>query len=338
VVMDACRGSRGYAGKPGPGREAAAGTHQRRNSMKTLPAAVPPVNAADVRTIEEFLDLGWMEQGLAAATLSAYRGDLSLFSRWLSNRGRGLEEARRLDVLDFLSEHAHWPPRTVARRLSALRRFYQHLEREGRIQGNPCDRIDAPRLGRPLPGVLTEQEVERLLVAPDIEAALGIRDRAMLEVLYATGLRVSELVGLRSEQVSLLQGVLRVVGKGGKERLVPLGEPAVDWLERFLERGRAAILGAKQSPALFPTARGRAMTRQAFWHLVKRYARHAGISRDISPHTLRHAFATHLLDHGADLRVVQMLLGHRDISTTQIYTHIARERLKVIHARHHPRG
>ena len=306
--------------------------------MKTLPAAVPPVNAADVRTIEEFLDLGWMEQGLAAATLSAYRGDLSLFSRWLSNRGRGLEEARRLDVLDFLSEHAHWPPRTVARRLSALRRFYQHLEREGRIQGNPCDRIDAPRLGRPLPGVLTEQEVERLLVAPDVEAALGIRDRAMLEVLYATGLRVSELVGLRSEQVSLLQGVLRVVGKGGKERLVPLGEPAVDWLERFLERGRAAILGAKQSPALFPTARGRAMTRQAFWHLVKRYARHAGISRDISPHTLRHAFATHLLDHGADLRVVQMLLGHRDISTTQIYTHIARERLKVIHARHHPRG
>ena len=306
--------------------------------MKTLPAAVPPVNAADARTIEEFLDLGWMEQGLAAATLSAYRGDLSLFSRWLSNRGRGLEEARRLDVLDFLSEHAHWPPRTVARRLSALRRFYQHLEREGRIQGNPCDRIDAPRLGRPLPGVLTEQEVERLLVAPDVEAALGIRDRAMLEVLYATGLRVSELVGLRSEQVSLLQGVLRVVGKGGKERLVPLGEPAVDWLERFLERGRAAILGAKQSPALFPTARGRAMTRQAFWHLVKRYARHAGISRDISPHTLRHAFATHLLDHGADLRVVQMLLGHRDISTTQIYTHIARERLKVIHARHHPRG
>ena len=307
--------------------------------MKTLPAAKPPpVNAADARTIEEFIDLGWMEQGLATATLSAYRGDLSLFSRWLSNRSGRLEEARRLDVLDFLSEHAHWPPRTVARRLSALRRFYQHLEREGRIRGNPCDRIDAPRLGRPLPGVLTEQEVERLLAAPDVEAALGLRDRAMLEVLYATGLRVSELVGLRSEQVSLLQGVLRVVGKGGKERLVPLGEPAVDWLERFLERGRAAILGAKQGPALFPTARGRAMTRQAFWHLVKRYARHAGISRDISPHTLRHAFATHLLDHGADLRVVQMLLGHRDISTTQIYTHIARERLKVIHARHHPRG
>ena len=306
--------------------------------MKTLHAAAPPANAADARTIEEFIDLSWMEQGLAAATLSAYRGDLSQFSRWLSSRGFGLEEARRLDVLDFLGEHAHWPPRTIARRLSALRRFYRHLEREGRVKDNPCDRIDAPRLGRPLPGVLTEQEVERLLAAPDVDTTLGLRDRAMLEVLYATGLRVSELVGLRSEQVSLLQGVLRVVGKGGKERLVPLGEPAVDWLERFLEGGRTAILGARQSPALFPTARGRAMTRQAFWHLVKRYARQAGISRDISPHTLRHAFATHLLDHGADLRVVQMLLGHRDISTTQIYTHIARERLKVIHARHHPRG
>ena len=306
--------------------------------MKTSLVASPSANAADARTIEEFIDLSWMERGLAAATLSAYRSDLSGLSRWLSRRGLGLEEARRLDVLDFLSEHSHWPPRTIARRLSAFRRFYQHLEREGRVKDNPCDRIDAPRLGRPLPGVLTEREVEQLLAAPDLESALGIRDRAMLEVLYATGLRVSELVSLHSGQVNLLQGVLRVAGKGGKERLVPLGEPAVDWLGRFLERGRAAILGAKQSPALFPTARGRAMTRQAFWHLVKRYAERAGISRKISPHTLRHAFATHLLDHGADLRVVQMLLGHRDISTTQIYTHIARERLKVLHARHHPRG
>jgi integrase/recombinase XerD len=322
----------------GHGDEAAPEPRGRRDSMRTLPAASPPANPADARTIEEFLDLSWMERGLAAATLSAYRTDLSLFSRWLSNRGLGLEEARRLDVLDFLSEHAHWPPRTIARRLSALRRFYQHLEREGRVADNPCDRIDAPRLGRPLPDVLTEKEVERLLAAPDVDTTLGIRDRAMLEVLYATGLRVSELVGLRSEQVNLLQGVLRVVGKGDKERLVPLGEPAVDWVERFLERGRANILGAKPSPALFPTGRGRAMTRQAFWHLVKRYAARAGISHHISPHTLRHAFATHLLDHGADLRVVQMLLGHRDISTTQIYTHVARERLKVIHARHHPRG
>lgn len=301
-------------------------------------AALPPANAADARCIEEFIDTSWMERGLAAATLSAYRSDLSRFSRWLSSRGLGLEEARRLDVLDFLSEHAQWPPRTVARRLSALRTFYRHLEREGRIRNNPCDRIDAPRLGRPLPSVLTEQEVERLLAAPDLETASGMRDRAMLEVLYATGLRVSELVSLRPEQVNLVQGVLRVIGKGDKERLVPLGELAVDRLERFLERGRAEILGARPSTALFPTTRGGAMTRQAFWHLVKRYALRAGISREISPHTLRHAFATHLLDHGADLRVVQMLLGHRDISTTQIYTHIARERLKVIHARHHPRG
>ena len=306
--------------------------------MSTPAAASSPPDEADARAIEEFIDLSWMERGLAAATLSAYRSDLSGFSRWLSGRGLRLEDARRLDVLDFLGEHAHWPPRTVARRLSALRRFYRHLLREGRIGSDPCDRIDAPRLGRPLPDVVTEQEVERLLAAPDLDTATGVRDRAMLEVLYATGLRVSELVGLRSEQVNLLQGVLRVVGKGGKERLVPLGEPAVDRLERFLERGRAEILGAKQTPALFPTARGRAMTRQAFWHLVKRYAVRAGIPRDVSPHTLRHAFATHLLDHGADLRVVQMLLGHRDISTTQIYTHIARERLKVIHARHHPRG
>ena len=306
--------------------------------MKPPSAALVPASAADVRTIEEFIDLSWMERGLAAATLSAYRSDLSRFSRWLSRRGRGLEEARRLDILDYLSEHAHWPPRTIARRLSALRRFYQHLEREGRISNNPCERVDAPRLGRPLPGVLTEPEVERLLAAPDVDTPSGLRDRAMLEVLYATGLRVSELVGLRSEQVNLLQGVLRVVGKGDKERLVPLGEPAADWLERFLREGRADILGTKRSSALFPTSRGGAMTRQAFWHLIKRHAVRAEISRAISPHTLRHAFATHLLDHGADLRVVQMLLGHRDISTTQIYTHIARERLKVLHARHHPRG
>ena len=306
--------------------------------MKSRPAALPPASDADSRSIEEFIDLSWMERGLAEATLSAYRSDLSRFSRWLSGRGRRLEEVRRLDVLDFLGEHAHWPPRTVARRLSALRRFYQHLEREGRIGNNPCDRVDAPRLGRPLPGVLSEQEVERLLAAPDLETASGVRDRAMLEVLYATGLRVSELVGLRSEQVNLIQGVLRVVGKGGKERLVPLGEPAVEWLERYLRKGRPDILVERRTPALFPTSRGRAMTRQAFWHLIKRYAARAGISQGISPHTLRHAFATHLLDHGADLRVVQMLLGHRDISTTQIYTHIARERLKVLHARHHPRG
>ena len=312
--------------------------NRRGLSSSTLSARSSPVNPTDARVIEEFIDLSWMERGLASATLSAYRSDLSGFSRWLSRRGGSLERARRSDVLDFLGDHSSWPPRTIARRLSALRRFYQHLERDGRIAHNPCDRIDAPRLGRPLPDSLSESEVEILLAAPDVETALGLRDRTMLEVLYATGLRVSELVGLRPEQVNVQQGVLRVVGKGGKERLVPLGEMAVDWLARFLERGRADILGVKSSTALFPTARGRAMTRQAFWYLIKRHAASAGISRHISPHTLRHAFATHLLDHGADLRVVQMLLGHRDISTTQIYTHVARERLKVIHARHHPRG
>ena len=312
----------------------------RRRASQTgrAPTGSPPGSAADARIIEAFIDLSWMERGLAGATLSAYRSDLSYFSRWLAKRGLELDAARRHDVLEFISHHAHWPPRTIARRLSALRRFYQFLERDGRIGDNPCDRIDAPRLGRPLPGVLSEGAVERLLDAPDVNTALGLRDRAMLEVLYATGLRVSELVGLRIEQVNLRHGVLRVVGKGDRERLVPLGEPAIEWIEMFLARGRSEILGAKPSPALFPTARGGSMTRQAFWHSIKRYAKRAGITPDVSPHTLRHAFATHLLDHGADLRVVQMLLGHRDISTTQIYTHVARERLKVIHSQHHPRG
>ena len=326
------------SGQSRESRDAESEPRRRGSRTRRAPAGSPPGSATDARIIEEYIDLSWMERGLADATLSAYRSDLSYFSRWLAQRGLELHAARRHDVLEFISQHAHWPPRTIARRLSAFRRFYQFLERDGRIGDNPCDRIDAPRLGRPLPGVLSEGDVERLLEAPDVNAALGLRDRAMLEVLYATGLRVSELVGLRIEQVNLRQGVIRVVGKGDRERLVPLGEPAVEWIEMFLERGRAEILGAKPSPALFPTARGGSMTRQAFWHLIKRYAEHAGITRDVSPHTLRHAFATHLLDHGADLRVVQMLLGHRDISTTQIYTHVARERLKVIHSRHHPRG
>ena len=319
-------------------RKAEPEPRRRTGRTRRSPVGSPPLSAADARIIEAFIDLSWMERGLAAATLSAYGSDLSYFSRWLASRGLELGGARRHDVLEFITEHAHWPPRSIARRLSALRRFYQYLERDGRIRDNPCDRIDAPRLGRPLPSVLSERDVERLLAAPEVGTALGLRDRAMLEVLYATGLRVSELVGLGIEQVNLRQGVVRVVGKGDRERLVPLGEPAVEWLERFLGQGRSEILGARPSPALFPTGRGRSMTRQAFWHLIKRYARRADISRDISPHTMRHAFATHLLDHGADLRVVQLLLGHRDISTTQIYTHVARERLKVMHARHHPRG
>lgn len=306
------------------------------------PGAAFEMHPADARLVDRFIDAVFLERGLSPATLSAYRGDLVHFSRWFSARRggdeAGVEKARRVDILEFVSEHSHWPPRTLARRLSALRRFYRHLEREGRVEGNPCDRVQSPRLGRSLPTTLSEARVERLLESPDLRTPLGLRDRTMLEVLYATGLRVSELVGLSLSQVNLRQGAVRVVGKGGKERLTPLGEPAVEWIERFLAEARSGIIGPVSSQALFPTAHGKPMSRQAFWQLIRRYALKAGISDHISPHTLRHAFATHLLNHGVDLRVVQMLLGHRDISTTQIYTHVARERLKNLHLEHHPRG
>ncbi|WP_051482741.1 site-specific tyrosine recombinase XerD [Thioalkalivibrio sp. HK1] len=299
------------------------------------------VHPADARLIDGFIDAGFLERGLSPATSSAYRGDLVHFCRWFFAKMEGeagVEKARRADILEFISEHSHWPPRTLARRLSALRRFYRHLEREGKVEGNPCDRVESPRLGRSLPTTLSETQVERLLEAPDLDRPLGLRDRAMLEVLYATGLRVSELVGLSLAQVNLRQGAVRVVGKGGKERLTPLGEPAIEWIERFLADARSGIIGGLSSQALFPTALGKPMSRQAFWQMIRRYALKAGITDPISPHTLRHAFATHLLNHGVDLRVVQMLLGHRDISTTQIYTHVARERLKNLHLEHHPRG
>ena len=242
------------------------------------------------------------------------------------------------DLSDFLAEQADTPVRTVARRLSALRSFYRHQVRQGTLDHDPSARLQAPRLGRKLPGSLNEAQVEELLATPDVSTALGERDRAMLELLYASGLRVSELTGLTLARINLAQGVVRVSGKGSKERLVPFGEEALDWLERFLGNGRIEILAGRLSDALFPSRRARAITRQAFWQAIKRYAQRAGIDRDISPHTLRHAFATHLLNHGADLRVLQMLLGHSDLSTTQIYTHVARERLKQVHARHHPRG
>jgi len=289
-------------------------------------------------SIEAFLDALWTERGLAPNTLAAYRSDLRHFALWLAARGRALIDASRLDVLDYLADCAASPPRTVARRLSALRRFYGHQLREGAVAEDPTSRVRSPRLGRRLPGSLSEAEVEALLAAPDRGDALGARDAAMLEMLYATGLRVSELVALAPDQVNLRQGVVRLMGKGARERLVPMGEEARLALEAFLREGRPRILGARPSQALFPTRRGTAMTRQAFWQLVRRYAAKAGIARPLSPHTLRHAFATHLVNHGADLRVVQMLLGHSDISTTQIYTHVARERLKRLHARHHPRG
>ncbi len=294
----------------------------------------------DRALIDAFLDALWMERGLSANTLNAYRTDLAGFAKWLGEHGGGLASARRDQLQGYLAWRVGQGarPRTTARLLSSLRRFYRHLVREGRRNDDPSARIDAPRLGRPLPKTLTETEVEALLAAPDVATRLGLRNRAMLELLYATGLRVSELVGLRVEQVNRQHGVLRVVGKGNKERLVPLGEEALAWLDRYLAEARGDLNRGHADPHLFLTARGGPLTRQAFWHLIRRHAKQADIRHPLSPHTLRHAFATHLLNHGADLRVVQLLLGHSDLSTTQIYTHVARERLKQLHAEHHPRG
>lgn len=296
---------------------------------------------ADAALVERFADAAWMERGLSRNTLNAYQSDLRHFARWLNARHAvALERARRDQLLDYLASGVERGsrPRTGARRLSTLRQFYQWLLCEGISTTDPTAQIEAPRLGRPLPGSLTESEVESLLDAPDVASAEGLRDRAMLEVLYATGLRVSELVGLQPDQVSLAQGVVRVVGKGGKERLVPLGDEAVRWIERFVSDARGELLHGQPCPALFPTRRGCGMTRQAFWYRIKKHALAAGIRQPLSPHTVRHAFATHLVNHGADLRVVQLLLGHSSLSTTQIYTHVARERLQSLHRQHHPRG
>jgi len=299
------------------------------------------VNAAALQEIERFSDALWMEHGLSENTLAAYRNDLTRLAVWLQQHGGGgLPQARREDLLAYLAERVMTGarPRTTARLLSSLRRYYRYLVREGRLQADPSVRIDTPRIGRPLPDSLSEREVEDLLAAPEVRDTLGLRDRAMLELLYACGLRVSELVGVASEQVNLTQGVVRLTGKGNKERLVPLGEEAVHWVQRYLDDSRPQLAGAELARQLFITARGKGMSRQAFWYRIRHYALKAGINKHLSPHTLRHAFATHLLNHGADLRVVQMLLGHSDLSTTQIYTHVARERLKDLHAQHHPRG
>jgi len=298
------------------------------------------MSGSDKEIIERFSDSLWLQDGLSANTLSAYRRDLEGLSRWLFGRGISLIGATRADVLEYLSVCVGQGvrPRTTARLLSSLRRFYGYLLREEKVRTDPTALIDSPKIGRPLPKSLTEEQVEKLLQAPDISARLGLRDRAMLETLYATGLRVSELVGLTLSQMSLGQGVVRVVGKGDKERLVPLGEEAISWLNRYLSEGRPALVRRRATDAVFVTARGGPMTRQAFWHNLKQHVRTAGIRSVVSPHTLRHAFATHLMNHGADLRVVQMLLGHADLSTTQIYTHIARARLKSLHEQHHPRG
>jgi integrase/recombinase XerD len=290
--------------------------------------------------IARFLDAVWMERGLSSNTLAAYRADLVALHRWLSERPLTLAQTGRAELMDFIAARVKGGsrPRSTARQLSSFRRFFRYLVREGIVREDPTAQIAMPKIGRSLPRSLSEAEVESLLGAPAVADALGYRDRTMLEVLYATGLRVSELVSLKIGQINMNQGVVRVLGKGNRERLIPLGEEAVRWIKAFIAGSRNDILLDRSTDFLFPTRRGDRMTRQAFWHIIKRYARKAGVDRDLSPHTLRHAFATHLLNHGADLRVVQMLLGHSDLSTTQIYTHVARERLKELHTAHHPRG
>ncbi len=288
--------------------------------------------------IELFLDSLWVESGLSENTLAAYCSDLNIFALWLQDKSILLVEES--DVAAFLASRyqAGIGSRSSARILSSLRRFYGYLCRENIIQNDPTLLIEAPHIGRQLPETLSEQDVDDLLDAPELVQPLGFRDKVMLELLYATGLRVSELIGLKFEQINFRQGYVRVTGKGNKERLVPVGEQAISWLEQYVQQFRPDILGERQCDFLFVTKRGSGMTRQAFWHIIKRYAQKAGITKHLSPHTLRHAFATHLLNHGADLRVVQLLLGHSDLSTTQIYTHIAQERLKLLHTEHHPRG
>ncbi|MDP1558967.1 MAG: site-specific tyrosine recombinase XerD [Nitrosomonas sp.] len=293
--------------------------------------------------LDEFSDTLWLEDGLSRNTLENYRADLRQFGEWLrehSQSSRVLIDATHADLLAFLAFRVSVKIKasTTSRELSSLKRFYRFLLRQRKIQIDPSLNIETPKRSRHLPESLAEADVEALLGAPDINQLLGIRDRAMLEVLYASGLRVSELVSLKNSQVSQDMGVLRIRGKGSKERIVPLGEDALEWLDCYTKQVRSILLDGKVTDTVFVTTRGAGMTRQAFWYLIKRHAQQAGINNSLSPHTLRHAFATHLLNHGADLRVVQLLLGHADISTTQIYTHIARERLKQLHAKHHPRG
>jgi len=292
--------------------------------------------------LDEFSDSLWLEDGLSRNTLENYRRDLNKFAAWLEQqRGVPIMETTHADIQGFLAHLVSGEKAkatSTSRAISSLKRMFRYLLRQNKISADPTLQIATPKLPRSLPKSLTEQDVELLLNAPDVQTSLGVRDRTMLEVLYATGLRVSELVSLSVAQVSLDMGVVRVMGKGSKERLVPLGEEALDWIRRYLAEGRPVLLAGKLSDALFVTHRGEGMSRQMFWYLIKRHAKQGGLHKSLSPHTLRHAFATHLLNHGADLRVVQMLLGHSDISTTQIYIHVARERLKQLHAQHHPRG
>ena len=284
--------------------------------------------------LDAFCDALWLEDGLAQNTIAAYRADLEQLETFLAGDLLAADEARVFAFLAAKQGRAS----SAARRVSTLKRFYQYCVREGLVRADPTLKLDPPKRSPRFPKSLSEHDVEALLASPDTAAPLGLRDRAMLETLYATGLRVSELIALKLHAVNLQAGVVRVLGKGAKERLVPLGEEAVHWIERYVDEARASLKGRREPDALFITARGAAMTRQAFWHLIRRYGARAIPDKRLSPHVLRHAFATHLINHGADLRVVQMLLGHADISTTQIYTHVARERLKQLHAKHHPRG
>ena len=306
------------------------------------------ISVSEQQVIENFIDHLWMENGLSENTLSAYRNDLAGFSLWLEQDKMSLKKVDAGIIQNFLAFNysAQQKRRSVARLLSTLRRFYLYLFRENQISEDPTHLLESPKGEQTLPSSLNEQQIEDLLSAPDTSDDLGLRDRAMLEVLYATGLRVSELISLQTTQISMQQGVIRVIGKGNKERLVPVGEIAMDWLMKYYQQSRPQLLhvgskqgGVSQCSEIFVTRRGKAMTRQAFWYMIKRYALLAGIPSDqLSPHTLRHAFATHLLNHGADLRVVQMLLGHSDISTTQIYTHVADQRLRDMYHQHHPRA
>ena len=300
----------------------------------------PALPAASRALIQRFIDALWVEDGLAPLTLDAYKRDLTLFAHWLTETaGRHLETTREADLRGYIAHrHAGTLATTANRRLTVFKRFFRWALREHVVQEDATLRLGSARQALRVPKVLSEAQVDALLSAPDVASPLGLRDRSMLELMYASGLRVSELVGLASVRVGLGEGVVRVTGKGSQERLVPFGDQARDWLERYLVQSREAILGGQRSDALFVTARGGAMTRQMFWTLVKRHALTAGIRASLSPHTLRHAFATHLLNHGADLRAVQLLLGHADIATTTIYTHVARERLRALHAAHHPRG
>tara|TARA_Y100001970_G_scaffold65966_2_gene84290 strand:- start:5906 stop:6805 length:900 start_codon:yes stop_codon:yes gene_type:complete len=288
--------------------------------------------------IDNFIDELWLEKGLSKNTLSAYRHDLSFFSKWY--KGTSLLNVTRIDLLDYLASRLKdgYSSRSTARSLSSLRAFYGHLTTRYNLKENPTARVDSPKLGHSLPKTLSEEQVESLIKAPDIEQDIGLRDRAMLELIYACGLRVSELIQLDILNLNLRQGVIRVIGKGEKERLVPMGEEALHWIERYINDGRPNLLKDNKVSQLFLSKRGRLMTRQAFWYRIKEYASKASIKADLSPHTLRHAFATHLINHGADLRTVQLLLGHSSLSTTQIYTEVARHRMKELHNEHHPRG